>query len=760
MPIPLPNLDDRRWADLVDEGRAQIPRYAPDWTDHNAHDPGITLIDLFAWLTEMTAYRLNRVPVEHRRKFVELLGFTPLGPTPARAVLSYSPPGGTASFPIATGVEFEATAPDMRTLPYRTLHDVTVSAAALQAVRVDAGSGAIVDRTPDFVDGFPIELLGPNPQPGAAFYLGFDALPGGVPLSLGFGFGGPGSDAAERRCILAEAAAQAKACRPVRTRLHCTPAPPEPEMLLPPHHSVRIEWEVFTAAGWEPAVPSRDDTRSLTLDGIVELRAPAGVAAQDLGGVGPTLFYIRCRLVEGAFDAVPVLLDVAVNAVLVEQAVPATQRFVIRAGVTPTPPAASTRFTMTIDDRATIQSLDFTPTTGPLARVLRYEPATATTTGEIILDLEFVGVSSGLPDQQFALRNTTVARGELELHTLRGSDWRSWILRSDFAASGRTDNDFALDPSTGMIRFGTGERGRVPEAGSLIFASYRSTADAAGNLAAGLIDRPRQSPINDLLLPPAIRDMLETITTNRAASVDGAPEESLNQTTGAAVEILHAHQRLLDLVAETKSATLDQIEPARVRALVAPQRAVNLVDIERIALSVPGTRVARARAWSSLHPSYPCLEAPGVVTVVIVPEAPPGMPAPSPGLLKAVWRYLDRRRTLTTMLHVIGPQYVKVTASGTVAVRSGASVARVKERISVALETFLNPLTGGPDSFGWPFGRSVFRAEILQLIDGVPGVDHVLRLSLRADTGPQQCGDIALCPMALVYSGSPSIEVL
>ena len=50
MPISLPNLDDRRWAELVDEGRALIPLYSRDWTNHNAADPGITLIELFAWI--------------------------------------------------------------------------------------------------------------------------------------------------------------------------------------------------------------------------------------------------------------------------------------------------------------------------------------------------------------------------------------------------------------------------------------------------------------------------------------------------------------------------------------------------------------------------------------------------------------------------------------------------------------------------------------------------------------------------------------
>ena len=73
MPIELPNLDDRQYNDLVEEMRALIPRYAPDWTDHNASDPGIMLIELLAWLTEATLYRLNRVPETTEWRFLELL---------------------------------------------------------------------------------------------------------------------------------------------------------------------------------------------------------------------------------------------------------------------------------------------------------------------------------------------------------------------------------------------------------------------------------------------------------------------------------------------------------------------------------------------------------------------------------------------------------------------------------------------------------------------------------------------------------------
>jgi len=73
MTLPLPELDDRRYDDLVEEMISLIPRYAPTWTDHNPSDPGIMLIELFSWLFEAMMFRQNRVTVESERTFLKLL---------------------------------------------------------------------------------------------------------------------------------------------------------------------------------------------------------------------------------------------------------------------------------------------------------------------------------------------------------------------------------------------------------------------------------------------------------------------------------------------------------------------------------------------------------------------------------------------------------------------------------------------------------------------------------------------------------------
>jgi hypothetical protein len=81
MPLPLTNLDDRSYADLVAEAKSLIPGLAPAWTDHNPTDPGIALIELLAWLIEMTIYRVNQVPDTNYRIFLKLLNPTGWQPT-------------------------------------------------------------------------------------------------------------------------------------------------------------------------------------------------------------------------------------------------------------------------------------------------------------------------------------------------------------------------------------------------------------------------------------------------------------------------------------------------------------------------------------------------------------------------------------------------------------------------------------------------------------------------------------------------------
>jgi len=659
MALPLPDLDTRRWADLTEEARTLLPRLAPGWTDHNVHDPGITLIELIAWLVEQDIYRVNRVPPRHRRKFLQLLGFSPWQPTPARTVLGFVHSGASLSWPAGTSF----VPPGRPDVPFRTLGPLVVHPTALTTVQAHDGS-LVTDHTRRWREGSPLPPWGADPtgtgaDPDAqpALYLGFDQpLPVGEPISLWLAFAGAG---------------QAE-----RARL--TPGSP--------HHSVRSTWEYSDGTTWHELVAdsgqATDETRGLTLDGPVVLVLPGATGPVEIGGT--SAHYVRCRLVAGRPDDVPVLRTVAVHAVEAEQA---------------------------------------------QARV----------------DAP-VGTGGGTPCERLTLPDAPVAHGAVQVRTVEANALVPWEARPDFDASGRRDRHLVLDAATGEVRFGDGERGRVVPPGADLLATYDVTAAAAGNVGAGLGWKAVSGET-----PDSVRNLVP--------ADGGRGEEDLEHLAGRAAEVLWAHERLVELAENHRTDTLDQIDRAQVLALAAPERATSLLDFERLALDVPGTRVARARAWASIDPAYPGLSAPGTVTVAVVPHLPLGRPEPTSGLLAAVLGHLDPRRTVGTRLRVVGPTYLTVRVRATCAVLTGADPVRVRRELGEAVDAFLDPVRGGPRRLGWPFGRDVYRAEVLEVLAGVSGVDHVRDLELIGGDEEPSCGNVCVAQTWLVAPGEHEIEI-
>ena len=88
MPIRPPALDDRSYHDLVEELLARIPAHTPEWTHPRPGDPGRTLIELFAWLTDTLLYRANLIPERQRLAFLRLLGVSMRSAVPAQGLVS------------------------------------------------------------------------------------------------------------------------------------------------------------------------------------------------------------------------------------------------------------------------------------------------------------------------------------------------------------------------------------------------------------------------------------------------------------------------------------------------------------------------------------------------------------------------------------------------------------------------------------------------------------------------------------------------
>src|SRR5437764_670381 len=116
MPLPTAAIDTRTYQDLLDEARNRIPVHNPEWTNFHKSDPGITLLELFAFLTESLLYRVNQVPDRNRRKFLALLG-VPLRPaSAARGLVAFANERGPLRpVTLADGLEVRAGA-----VPFRT----------------------------------------------------------------------------------------------------------------------------------------------------------------------------------------------------------------------------------------------------------------------------------------------------------------------------------------------------------------------------------------------------------------------------------------------------------------------------------------------------------------------------------------------------------------------------------------------------------------------------------------------------------------
>jgi hypothetical protein len=804
MPLPLPNLDTRRWSDLVDEGRALIPRFAPGWTDHNVHDPGITLIELFAFLTESLLYRANRIPERHRRKFLALLGYPAHPPIPARCVLGATLPAATAPTTLPSGAVLTVDAGAGVRLPFRSVDAAPLVGASLVAVQSFDGR-RYVDRSRAVRELLPVPLFGPNPAlprpytatSAPAFLLGFDvALPKSSRVRLSLSFTGAMRD--ERRLLLDEAAEIAADCmRPPAT---CTPrCEPRDDAWCtdadegdPPsgaqnasitgssahprtaHPSLRVAFDFLAADGWHPIDAGtgevEDDTRTLTLDGLVTLRVPGDMSPAVVGVVTAPRYWLRCRLVRGSYDSAPMLRALTLNPIVVEQTGLALERFVIDGSVVPvgTPVVGErTKLRLDLDTRGVVRGLDVgvTDADAPELLVVDYEMPLGGSAGSITLDVVRLLDGTGLPEQHPSLSDAPVARGVAKIWTLERDAsstrrWIPWQQRADLDSAKPADARFALASTTGELHFGDGVRGRVPPEGATALASFESTSGAAGNVAAGRRWSLPSVALNHALLGASFSTLAATTFTNPLPAEGGADEEEIGAAAARAAAALWSHERLVRLCPSGDCATLDQLDRSAVLDLPAPERATTLLDFERIALEVPGTRVRRARAWAELDPSYACLEASGTVTVVIVPELPLGRPSPSAGLRRAMHRWLDRRRVLCTRLVVVGAEYLTISVSARVRTESGADAERVRADVDAALAAFLDPLHGGPAGRGWPFGRDVYRSEILSVVDRVRGVDHVLALSISADGREVACGNVCVPPTWLVASGTHVIEAV
>lgn len=480
MPLPDIQLDDRTYETLVADAMRRIPGYTPEWTDLNDSDPGMTLVQLFAWLEEMILYRLNQVPDKNFIEFLKLINIELNPPTPATGELTFhlsspgptSPPGSPPNTNalvvlVPQGTEVSTTQPDADgPIIFETDQPISVVGATLQALQsFDGALFALVDQS-NAINGQFFYPFGPNPQAEAALYLGFDRS---FPTNAG----------------------------PYVLTIHAYTAGLVEEgqglsaALTPSTPPVVAVWEYSSTlgSGWQPLNPVADTTGCLSNSGTVSFTGPPSPVAIQLGLLSnpsdPSLFWLRYRIqsVQGpGYEVAPRLEDVVTN--------------------------------------------------------------TVTATNVVTITNEILGASDGSPNQSFLLANKPVLQDGfvLEVDENDGNGFQPWTMVNNFAGASRTDKFFTLNVATAEVGFGDGEQGKIParfadpnrpdqDLANIKVANYRWGGGARGNTGAQTVTS-LQSPI----------PYVDSVTNLRPMS-GGQDEETLDEVESRAPQAIRTQSR-------------------------------------------------------------------------------------------------------------------------------------------------------------------------------------------------------------------------
>jgi predicted phage baseplate assembly protein len=354
---------------------------------------------------------------------------------------------------------------------------------------------------------------------------------------------------------------------------------------------------------------------------------------------------------------------------------------------------------------------------------------------------ELLGQSDGSPGQRFQLQRVPLLErgpGETLIVQHAGGLAEPWTEVSDFAGSEANDRHFTLDGVTGELRLGPALRqpdgtvklfGAIPQRGwNLVFERYRYGGGQEGNVQAGVLNTLKTA------IPYIAR------VNNRHPAWGGLDAESLESAMMRAPALLRSRDR-----------------------------AVTEEDFEFLARQALPATIGRVKCLQPL-PSEAGRVAPGQVYVLAIPRVPdPGGFLARDRLklededITSLRAYLDERRLLTTRLDIREPGYHGAAVNVKLRPIPGTDPARVEADVLARLYHFLNPLTGGPEGTGWPFGRDLFASDVYQCLQGLPGVQFVRGLELcAAEPGGQARGDPVECIEVLTHgvivSGRHKVE--
>lgn len=454
MALISPILDNRSFEQLRDELVKRITVYAPEWTDHNESDPGIALLELFAYLGESMLFQFNQIPDTTRLAFLRLLGVQPRIADIAQVMLA-------ATTELADGVQIlKGSEAKAGSVSFETSDEVYVwpldSVAAGKVAAPAPASQADQDRRDDA-----LARMGLSPSADATFYdtveVPADPLaPDAVPLDV--------STTADQALWIALLGKPATDLSKLTGRT------------------------LFVGVGFDEAVPADFDLQQIGPNGSVPY------AAANLGAAPPTMLW---QIWNGPGQTPPLTaLDVLGDTTggMVSTGVVKLQLPKVLPVIDPTQPLPGDTGSPPPlpDQKQASQVVGWLQVSRPQGEnnaihrvnwvgLNAVDADQALTVGAA----ELLGTGTGDAGQQYTLTKKPVLPGTVHLQVEGVDGWQDWTEVDSFVGGGPDDLYFSVDYGSGIVQFGSG---RLPQIGERIrVLSYRTGGGAAGNVPAGSI---------------------------------------------------------------------------------------------------------------------------------------------------------------------------------------------------------------------------------------------------------------------------------
>jgi hypothetical protein len=363
---------------------------------------------------------------------------------------------------------------------------------------------------------------------------------------------------------------------------------------------------------------------------------------------------------------------------------------------------------------------------------------------------ETVGAGSGQPMQILTLNQIPVLPGErIEVRELSGAiaQVQAPILRDELFAIGFSDDDIRIvrDPRSGAV---TEVWVRWQEQPNLYFSGpddrHYMMERATGRLIFG-------DGVNHGMLLPVAAPVTATQYQSGGGRIGNVLPGTVTQLLTGVLAQSVSNPRAGEGGADGE--TIDEVALRGPNTFRHLRRALAAIDYETLSFEAsPAVAAVRVLPTTAANG----LPEPGFVTVIIVPHSQDALPQPSFDLRQTVHDYLTLRAPATVpspRISVIGPTYLLVGVYAAIVPREEDEAGAVESAAVGALQSFLNPVNGGPYGKGWPFGRGVFLSDVAAILDALNGVDYVRQLELIVDNAP--VGDQVTVPPNRILAAGP-----